>query len=254
MIAFIVSLATQSPKPEIFTIWLFQIKVCWLLLWRVWKTKPVPPPRTLSAAWITSIFSCLTQAISSLLTGQDPIRKSHIRRPHGILRLLSFTWSIWGWPCPSPAALSATGFGWSSKQPDVSSDFPGSWDVQPASVGLHFPVDEPWPMETKDRREPTDKWPLCSTHQWAILSVIFLWSLSRTIPESRAISCVLHKVAARSARLLLCSGLLSFILVALGFHLVMDISTEVCIRLFYLENLTKISDDKVLFLTTQLYP
>jgi len=84
--------------------------------------------------------------------------------------------------------------------------------------------------------------------------VIFLWSLSRTIPESRASSCVLHKVAARSARLLLCSSLLSFILVALGFYLVIDISTEVCIRLFYLENLTKISDDKVLFLTTQLYP
>lgn len=55
-------------------------------------------------------------------------------------------------------------------------------------------------------------------------------------------------------RRLLGSSLLSFLLVALGFHLVIDITTEVCVRLFYLENLTKISDDKVLFLTTQLYP
>lgn len=82
---------------------------------------------------------------------------------------------------------------------------------------------------------------------------MLLWSLSRTIPESQAISYVLHKVAALSMRHLLGSSLLSFLLVALGFHLVTDITTEVCVRLFYLENLTKISDDKVLFLTTQLY-
>lgn len=71
LIAFIVSLATQSPKPEIFTTWFFQTKFAGSCS-KGSGRQPLPPPRTLSAAPVTSIFSYLTQAISHLLTGQDP--------------------------------------------------------------------------------------------------------------------------------------------------------------------------------------
>lgn len=134
--------------------------------------------------------------------------------------------------------------------------FPGSGLCNLQVQGLSCHRTDLW--DSKDRRETTDTLPLHFSLRWTVLSMLFLGDLSRIIPYSRATSCVPREIAASSVRHFLCplplfshSGYpgIAPLDKVLGLHL--------CIRLlffFFLENLAKKFDAKVLFLTIHHFP